>query len=83
MYYAKHIGAPGASELEGLVAYDKSLPIADPRQAERKKSNSHDARACVRKRSVKPHLSFAPQSDLLSVQLLIVRYSIGLHVFPT
>ena len=77
--YAKHIDAPGALELEELVA----LLITDPRRAERKKSNSHGARACAQKRLVKPHLPFEPLSDLLSVHLLLIRFFIALHVFPT
>ena len=81
--FAKHIDAPGALELEELVAHDEPLLIADPRRAERKKSNGHGARACAQKGSVKPHLPFEPLSDLLSVQLLLIRFSIGLHVFPT
>ena len=43
--YAKHIDAPGPLELEELAAYDESLLIADPKRAERKKSNSNSARA--------------------------------------
>ena len=81
--FAKHIDAPGALELEELVAYDESFLIADPRRAERKKSNSHGARARAQKRSVKPHLPFEPLSDLLSAQLLLIRLYIVLHVFPT
>ena len=65
-HYAKHIDAPDALELEELVAYE-SLLIADSRRAERKKSNSHGARTCAQKRSVKPYLLFEPLSDLLSV----------------
>ena len=82
-HYAKHIDAPGALELEELVAYDKSLLIADPRRVERENSNSHGTRACAQKRSVKLHLPFEPPSDLLSVQLLLIRFSIGWHIFPT
>ena len=78
----KHVDAPGALELEELVAYDESLLISDSRRAERK-SNSHGTRACAQKRSVKPHLPFEPLSDLLSAQLLLIRLYIGLHVFPT
>ena len=80
--FPKHIDAPGALELEELVTYDESLLIADPRRAERKKSNSHGARVCAQKRSLKPHLPLEPLSDLLSVQLLLIHFSIGLHVFP-
>ena len=32
---------------------------------------------------MKPYLPFEPLSDLLSVQLLLIRFSIGLHVFST
>ena len=77
-HYARHIDAPGALELEELVA----LLITDPRRAERKKSNSHGARVCAQKRSLKLHLPFEPLSDLLSVQLLLIHFSIDLHVFP-
>ena len=81
--YAKRIDAPGTLELGELVAYDKSLLIADPRLAKCIKSNSHGARACAQKRSVKPHLQFEPPPDLLSMQSLLIHFSIGLRVFPT
>ncbi|PSS37634.1 hypothetical protein EW026_g1666 [Hermanssonia centrifuga] len=45
-YYAKYIDAYSAMELKKkLVAYDRTLLIADPRRAEPKKFGGHGARA--------------------------------------
>ena len=52
-YYAKYIDAYSAMELKKkLVAYDRSLLIADPRRAEPKKFGGHGARARRQKRYV-------------------------------
>ena len=45
-YYAKYFDAASALELKKkLVAYDRTLLIADPRRAEPKKFGGHGARA--------------------------------------
>lgn len=50
-YYAKYIDAYSALELKKkLVAYDRTLLIADPRRAEPKKFGGHGARARRQKR---------------------------------
>ncbi|KAI0815049.1 ribosomal protein S9/S16-domain-containing protein [Irpex lacteus] len=52
-YYAKYIDAYSALELKKkLVAYDRTLLIADPRRAEPKKFGGHGARARRQKRYV-------------------------------
>ena len=52
-YYAKYVDAFSAMELKKkLVAYDRSLLIADPRRAEPKKFGGHGARARRQKRCV-------------------------------
>ncbi|KAI0094819.1 ribosomal protein S9 [Irpex rosettiformis] len=52
-YYAKYIDAYSALELKKkLVAYDRTLLIADPRRAEPKKFGGHGARARRQKRCV-------------------------------
>lgn len=50
-YYAKYIDASSAMELKKkLVAYDRTLLIADPRRMEPKKFGGHGARARRQKR---------------------------------
>lgn len=50
-YYAKYIDAYSAMELKKkLVAYDRTLLIADPRRMEPKKFGGHGARARRQKR---------------------------------
>ena len=50
-YYAKYFDAASALELKKkLVAYDRTLLIADPRRAEPKKFGGHGARARRQKR---------------------------------
>jgi len=61
-YYAKYIDAYSAMELKKkLVAYDRTLLIADPRRMEPKKFGGAGARARRQKRSVcylrEPHLT--------------------------
>lgn len=52
-YYAKYVDAYSALELKKkLVAYDRTLLIADPRRAEPKKFGGHGARARRQKRYV-------------------------------
>ena len=52
-YYAKYIDAYSAMELKKkLVAYDRTLLIADPRRMEPKKFGGHGARARRQKRYV-------------------------------
>jgi hypothetical protein len=52
-YYAKYIDAYSAMELKKkLVAYDRTLLIADPRRMEPKKFGGHGARARRQKRCV-------------------------------
>lgn len=52
-YYAKYLDAYSAMELKKkLVAYDRTLLIADPRRAEPKKFGGHGARARRQKRCV-------------------------------
>ena len=52
-YYAKYFDAASALELKKkLVAYDRTLLIADPRRAEPKKFGGHGARARRQKRCV-------------------------------
>jgi small subunit ribosomal protein S16e len=52
-YYAKYVDAFSAMELKKkLVAYDRTLLIADPRRMEPKKFGGHGARARRQKRSV-------------------------------
>jgi small subunit ribosomal protein S16e len=52
-YYAKYVDAYSSLELKKkLVAYDRTLLIADPRRAEPKKFGGHGARARRQKRCV-------------------------------
>jgi len=52
-YYAKYVDAYSAMELKKkLVAYDRTLLIADPRRMEPKKFGGHGARARRQKRCV-------------------------------
>lgn len=61
-YYAKYIDAFSALELKKtLVAYDRTLLIADPRRMEPKKFGGQGARARRQKRYV-----FAPQALVLA-----------------
>ena len=57
-YYAKYLDAYSAMELKRkLVAYDRTLLIADPRRAEPKKFGGHGARARRQKSYVTSHNS--------------------------
>ena len=67
-----------ALELKGLAANDRLLPIADPRRAESKKSDGYWC-SCFRAEE----LPVEAPSDPFSLQLLLMRFAIGLHVFPT
>ena len=82
-YHAKYIDASSALELKKkLVAYDRSLLIADPRRAEPKKFGGHGARARRQKRSVYPLLLVGPLLTPLSLQLPLTCFAVALHVFP-
>lgn len=65
-YYAKYIDAYSAMELKKkLVAYDRTLLIADPRRMEPKKFGGHGARARRQKRCVSFVLEFTPTCLML------------------
>lgn len=68
-YYAKYVDAYSAMELKKkLVAYDRTLLIADPRRMEPKKFGGHGARARRQKRCVYLVVSYIfPNSLLCSV----------------
>ena len=80
-YHAKYIDASSALELKKkLVAYDRSLLIADPRRAEPKKFGGHGARARRQKRSVPPLLSIGPPLNPLPSQLPLICFAAALHI---
>ena len=63
-YYAKYVDAYSAMELKKkLVAYDRTLLIADPRRMEPKKFGGHGARARRQKRCVISSLIRKTSSD--------------------
>ena len=65
-YYAKYIDAYSAMELKKkLVAYDRTLLIADPRRMEPKKFGGHGARARRQKRCVSFKSSQISECSLL------------------
>jgi small subunit ribosomal protein S16e len=65
-FHAKYVDASSALELKKkLVAYDRSLLIADPRRMEPKKFGGHGARARRQKRSVQDLLAISPPTDLM------------------
>ena len=68
-YYAKYVDAYSAMELKKkLVAYDRTLLIADPRRMEPKKFGGHGARARRQKRCVYLVVRYIiPNSFLCSV----------------
>lgn len=71
-YYAKYIDASSALELKKkLVAYDRTLLIADPRRMEPKKFGGPGARARRQKRYVRCVDGNAGSLTLLSSQLPI------------
>ena len=81
-YHAKYVDASTALELKKkLVAYDRSLLIADPRRAEPKKFGGQGARARRQKRSVHPLLLTGLLFTPLSPQLPLVCCAVALHVF--
>ena len=81
-YHAKYIDASSALELKKkLVAYDRSLLIADPRRAEPKKFGGHGARARRQKRSVHPLFSIVWLFTSLPPQLPLACFAVALHVF--
>ena len=64
-YYAKYVDAYSAMELKKkLVAYDRTLLIADPRRAEPKKFGGHGARARRQKRYVACRVDIVAYTDL-------------------
>jgi small subunit ribosomal protein S16e len=64
-YYAKYVDAYSALELKKkLVAYDRTLLIADPRRMEPKKFGGHGARARRQKRCVWT-IAYGPVADRL------------------
>jgi hypothetical protein len=68
-YYAKYLDAYSAMELKKkLVAYDRTLLIADPRRMEPKKFGGHGARARRQKRY--DSLIIAVEVTLISSQKL-------------
>lgn len=72
-YYAKYIDAYSALELKKkLVAYDRTLLIADPRRMEPKKFGGQGARARRQKRCV-PRGFFA-NTALMLFRLVIVEH---------
>ncbi|KAH9944301.1 ribosomal protein S9/S16-domain-containing protein [Epithele typhae] len=83
-YYAKYFDAASALELKKkLVAYDRTLLIADPRRAEPKKFGGHGARARRQKSCVFCHtfcvsLSIPHCSAQLPVNV-IAASSVSLH----
>ena len=77
-YYAKYIDAYSAMELKKkLVAYDRTLLIADPRRMEPKKFGGQGARARRQKRSVSVRLLLFSHSHFLDSQLSL---NLCLHV---
>ena len=70
-YYAKYIDAYSAMELKKkLVAYDRTLLIADPRRMEPKKFGGAGARARRQKRYVCVHLGLVDcVNDVFPMQL--------------
>jgi small subunit ribosomal protein S16e len=81
-YHAKYIDASSALELKKkLVAYDRSLLIADPRRAEPKKFGGHGARARRQKRSVHVPYSIGSLLNPFPSQLPLIRFAVALHVF--
>jgi small subunit ribosomal protein S16e len=71
-YYAKYVDAFSAIELKKkLVAYDRTLLIADPRRMEPKKFGGAGARARRQKRWVQPIFTKLTVTNL-SVQLPVV-----------
>ena len=80
-YHAKYIDASSALELKKkLVAYDRSLLIADPRRAEPKKFGGHGARARRQKRSVHLLLSIGSSLTPLPPQLPLTCFAVASHV---
>ena len=82
-YYAKYIDASSALELKKkLVAYDRSLLIADPRRMEPKKFGGHGARARRQKRYARFALSTnrAHRVPQLPINALCITYICS--VFP-
>ena len=81
-YHAKYIDASSALDLKKkLVAYDRSLLIADPRRAEPKKFGGRGARARRQKRLVQSLLSIEPLFDPLAPQLPLICLAAALYVF--
>ena len=82
-YYAKYIDAYSAMELKKkLVAYDRTLLIADPRRMEPKKFGGHGARARRQKRCVSFKSSQISECSLLRfffVQLPLSGYIFVFH----
>lgn len=81
-YHAKYIDASSALDLKKkLVAYDRSLLIADPRRAEPKKFGGRGARARRQKRSVQLLLFIEFLFDPFTPQLSLTCFTVALHVF--
>lgn len=81
-YHAKYIDASSALDLKKkLVAYDRSLLIADPRRAEPKKFGGRGARARRQKRLVQSLLSIELPFDPLTPQLPLICLAVVLHAF--
>lgn len=75
-YYAKYFDAQSAITLKkDLVAYDRSLLIADPRRMEPKKFGGGGARARRQKRLAWCDVSFLLRLTILFQLSLIARYS--------
>ena len=73
-YYAKYLDAYSALALKKkLVAYDRTLLIADPRRMEPKKFGGHGARARRQKRCV----SLSPSLSLL----VLILYAVIVEIF--
>lgn len=89
-YYAKYFDAASALELKKkLVAYDRTLLIADPRRAEPKKFGGHGARARRQKSCVQlPHIVTCPIIDRTCIRVatgegrFLVAFSLRCHVLP-
>jgi small subunit ribosomal protein S16e len=88
-YYAKYVDAFSAIELKKkLVAYDRTLLIADPRRMEPKKFGGAGARARRQKRWVQPYLhrfiimSVFSQLPVIGSLWFVVRLHYRILQFP-
>ena len=81
-YYAKYIDAYSAMELKKkLVAYDRTLLIADPRRMEPKKFGGHGARARRQKRYESLHKTRSCSNCLSQLSLSNTFIILQFHVY--